>query len=156
MPYKIKKFNNGYKVCKLNNDKCFSNKNLSLENAKKQMKAIIYNENKNLFKKQLNEYKLTLEEYLNLAKIKAKLNNYNPNLLSISNDGKHKLNYDGINFGKISYKDKIIYAWLEFLNKIDDGTTKLKSNNYRKRSYNVMKKTNNNLSPASLSYYILW
>ena len=52
--------------------------------------------------------------------------------------------------------DKILYTWLEFNNKIEEGTTKKKYTNYRKRAYMVMKKTNNKYSPSSLSYYILW
>ena len=41
MPYKILNFEFGYKVCKKNNPKkCFSNKPLTLEKAKKQLKAI--------------------------------------------------------------------------------------------------------------------
>ena len=41
MPYIIKKFKDGYKVCKkYNQKKCFSKDPIPLENAKKQMKAI--------------------------------------------------------------------------------------------------------------------
>jgi hypothetical protein len=41
MPYLIKKFKDGYKVCKRDNiKKCFSNNPIPLENAKKQLKAI--------------------------------------------------------------------------------------------------------------------
>ena len=41
MPYKIKKVKDGFKVCKVDEPtKCFSNKPLTLEKAKKQMRAI--------------------------------------------------------------------------------------------------------------------
>jgi len=47
MPYSIIKINNGFKVCKKdNNNKCFSKKPLTKDMATKQMKAIIINENK--------------------------------------------------------------------------------------------------------------
>jgi len=40
MPYKIEKVDNGYKVCKIDDSKCFSNEPLTLEQAEKQLKAI--------------------------------------------------------------------------------------------------------------------
>jgi hypothetical protein len=40
MPYKIKKFDSGYKVCKRDENKCFSNNPIPLSRAKKQMSAI--------------------------------------------------------------------------------------------------------------------
>jgi hypothetical protein len=106
--------------------------------------------------KQLKGVKLTPKKYLKYARFIAKNRGYNPNLLTISKDGIHKLNYDGVNFGRVGYNDKIIYTWLEHNNEIDEGTTKKKYTNYRNRAYTVMKKTNNKYSPASLSFYILW
>ena len=46
MPYTIKKFKNGYKVCKKDETKCFSNEPLTKENATKQMQAIVISEEK--------------------------------------------------------------------------------------------------------------
>ena len=47
MPYILKSFKNGYKVClKAHPDICFSNKTLSKETAIKQMKAIAISEQK--------------------------------------------------------------------------------------------------------------
>jgi hypothetical protein len=47
MPYIIKKFNKGFKVCKMDDSqKCFSKKPLTQEKAKKQKKAIEISENK--------------------------------------------------------------------------------------------------------------
>jgi hypothetical protein len=40
MPYEIKKFDSGYKVCKENTDECYSKNPLPLERAKRQQKAI--------------------------------------------------------------------------------------------------------------------
>jgi hypothetical protein len=91
-----------------------------------------------------------------MARFVANKRGYDGNKLSISNDGIHKLNYDGVKFGRIGYNDKIIYTWLEHNNKIPEGTAKLKYTNYRKRAEKVMKETNNKFSPSSLSYYILW
>lgn len=108
------------------------------------------------FEKQLNEIGLTPEDYLNLVKTVAKHRNYNPELIKISDDGIHKLNYDGIKFGRVGYRDKIIYYWLEKIGKIPKGTAKEKYINYRKRAKDVMIKTKNKYSPASLSYNIIW
>lgn len=44
MPYKIRKKGSGYKVCKKDDNKCFSKKPLSKERAKNQMKAIYASE----------------------------------------------------------------------------------------------------------------
>ena len=46
MPYIIKKFKNGFKVCKENSNECFSKKQMTKKNAKRQMIAIIINEKK--------------------------------------------------------------------------------------------------------------
>lgn len=40
MPYKIEKFDDGYKVCKKDNSKCFSKEPMTLEKAESQLKAI--------------------------------------------------------------------------------------------------------------------
>lgn len=52
MPYFLKEVKDGYKVCKtFEPNKCFSNKPLTEDKAKKQMKAIGMNENKKIWKK---------------------------------------------------------------------------------------------------------
>lgn len=159
MPYKIVNFgNNLYKVCKKDNSKCFSNQGLPLETAKKQLKAIgMSGKGKyNNFNKYLEKIQINPNDYLELVKKVAKHRNYNPNLLEFANDGIHKLKYNDIPFGRIGYKDKIIYAWLEASEILPEGTTKKKSTNYRKRAKKVMKETNDKFSPASLSYYLIW
>lgn len=63
MPYKLKKMNSGYKVCKKSDkSKCFSKKPLSKDKAQSQMKAILANE---IFS--FNEY-VSLNEALKFAK----------------------------------------------------------------------------------------
>jgi len=110
----------------------------------------------NKFEKQLNKIGFSIDKYLETAKYVAEKRGYNPNKLTISNDGIHKLNYDGVEFGRVGYNDKIIYAWLELNNKVPKGTTKLKSKNYRLRAEKVMKRTNNKYSPASLAFNFIW
>lgn len=179
MPYKIEKVDNGYKVCKIDDSQCFSKKPLTFEKAQKQLKAIEINEYENdlknkfplvdkvinnkktstnvtKFKNQLKNINLSVDDYLKMAQFIAKNRGYDPEKLKISTDGIHKLNYDGVNFGRVGYKDHIIYTWLEHNNKLPEGTAKLKKMNYRKRAEKVMKATNNKYSRASCSFYILW
>ena len=106
--------------------------------------------------KQLKGINLNPKKYLKMVKFVAENRGYNPDLIKFSDDGLHKFEYDGVKFGRVGYNDKIIYTWLEHNNILPDGTAEEKYLNYRKRAYNVMKKTNNKYSPASLSYYILW
>lgn len=108
------------------------------------------------FENQLNEYNLNTTIYLNVAKIIAKKRGYDPKKLSLANDNIHKLDYDGVKFGRVGYKDKLIYAWLESNGLVPQGTMRQKYTNYRKRAKEVMKNTKNKFSPASLSYYIIW
>ena len=83
--------------------------------------------------------------------MRAAQENYNPNLLTYSDDDKHKLMYNNIKFGANGYYDFILYALLE-----DEDVAIKKRISYRKRAYATMKATSSKFSPASLSYYILW
>lgn len=111
---------------------------------------------KSKFQKQLESFDMTIDEYLTNAKKVAKLRGYNPDLLNISDDDDHKLNYNGVKFGKVGYQDQLIIA-----KQVNDGKVPFeylvdKIKQYRQRARKVMKATNNKYSPASLSYYILW
>lgn len=44
MPYEIKKFKDGYKVCKKGGKKCFSNKPIPKDRAEAQMRALYASE----------------------------------------------------------------------------------------------------------------
>ena len=91
------------------------------------------------------------EIYLEIARARADIEGYDPYLLKFSNDEKHKLMYDGVKFGATGYNDYILYNII-----YNSDVAELKRINYRKRATNVMKQTNNPLSPASLSYFIQW
>ena len=109
------------------------------------------------FEKQLKFfYNLNPSIYLDYAKLIAKKKGYDPNKLTLATDDKHKLNYDGVLFGAVGYKDKLIYSWLEYHNIIPKGTTLTKSTNYRKRAEKVMMRSNNKFSASSLSFNIIW
>lgn len=104
-----------------------------------------------LFKNWLIKIGIEPNEYLNIVKNIANENNYDPYLLSFSNNPKKKLNYDGVNFGANLYNDFIIYNLLD-----GEEIANQKRLNYRKRAYKIYKQTNNKYSPSALSYNILW
>jgi hypothetical protein len=108
------------------------------------------------FYNQLKELDFNPQDYLKQARKQAKKEGYDPNLLNISNKDNKKLEYNNIYFGAPNYNDFLIYKHLEKLGEIPKGTAREKRKNYRKRALEVMKKTNNKFSPASLSFYILW
>lgn len=89
--------------------------------------------------------------YLSIAKENALNNNYNPDLLTFSNDGIHKLNYDGINFGRVGYNDFIIYQLM------GDESALMKRKNYLARASKIKGNwKNNEMSPNNLAQKILW
>ena len=62
-----------------------------------------------MFNKQLKELKIPVNTYLKTAKQRAKNAGYNPSLLTISKSPEHKLNYDGVKYGRTGYGDFIIW-----------------------------------------------
>lgn len=182
MPYTIRKVKNGYKVClKSDPSECFSNKPLSKSRAEKQKTAIQINEGgssevrktnyerdlksgrvkSDAFEKQLLKLKIEPEEYLTVAKHLAKTHGYDPELLSIATDGKHKLVYDspeGIRkFGSVGYNDYIIYKFLEKYKKVPKGTADEKRKAYHARHNEIIKEyQSTKYSPAVLALKINW
>jgi hypothetical protein len=90
-------------------------------------------------------------KYLRIVKENALENGYDPSKIKWANDGKHKLEYEGVKFGAMKYNDYILYQIKEGKEK----ALKMRTN-YRKRAEKVMEETYNHLSPASLSFYVLW
>ena len=108
------------------------------------------------FDNQLTSIGFSPRQYLIAAKKAAKDNGYDPDALQFANDGVHKLEYNGVKFGRVGYNDRLIYHWLERTGDVPEGTTKRMYTNYRKRARKVMEATDDDNSPASLSFYILW
>jgi len=255
MPYIIEEFEDGYRVCKKDNpEKCFSNKPLSEETARKQEQAIILSElrggikthRQNFIKKNKIEdkpyslkelskissvplsilqevynrgigayktnfssvrlkgsyvknvnappsRKLSKEQwamarvysfldgnpkhdndlrrnmkggaletddnklYLTIAKAKAENSGYNPELLTFSDDDIHKLDYDGVKFGRIGYNDFIIYAIKAYNKEITNEEAIKKRENYRARATKIKGNWKDNMmSPNNLALSILW
>ncbi len=179
MPYEIRKFKDGFRVCKkYEPSKCFSKKPLKIETAKKQKKAIEMSEYKkggnccgcimnqllegtgkeeinNQLKK--NDLDTSVNEYLKIAKRIAKKKGYNPDLLTISNKKNKKLNYNGVNFGSSLNNDFIIYSLMAK----DGQITKDEAKDHRRRYLARAKKIkgewkSNKESPNNLAINILW
>ena len=88
------------------------------------------------FTKQLTEVGMTSTDYLHEAKLRAYQAGYDPSLLSFANDGVHKLQYKtpkGIRkFGRVGYRDHIIWLHLEDEGTVDPGYAEMKRNTYHK------------------------
>lgn len=119
------------------------------------------------FKKYLKKFKITTDNYLYNAKIKAKNAGYNPDKLFFAHDGIHKLEYHSregnIKFGRVGYKDYIIYKFIAYFEKNERKKKELEDNAemYRNRfikSHSAISKIHQlgNLSPNELSIKILW
>jgi DNA adenine methylase len=109
------------------------------------------------FHKQLERVGLTHNIYMKKAKELAEASGYDPSKLTMAEDGDHKLCYDGICFGKVTYFDYIIYSWLESQGEIPEGTADKKRKAYRARAKKARGDwKNNKLSPNNLAINILW
>jgi hypothetical protein len=108
------------------------------------------------FEKLLEILEIEPKTYLKLARHRANLKGYNPNLLNFSTNKMNKLNYNGTNFGSSINKDFLIYSLLYKRGLFDKEAILKKRKAYKARAHDVMIKTNNKESPASLSYNILW
>jgi len=85
-----------------------------------------------MFIKQLKELKIPVSQYLTIAKDRAKKAGYNPELLTISKNKIYKLNYDGVNFGRVGYGDFIIWSILESRGQVEKGYAEQKRNVFQK------------------------
>jgi hypothetical protein len=92
--------------------------------------------------------------YLKKAKAKAKAAGYDPKMLMMADDGKHKLDYDGVKFGALGYGDHIIYSYLEKLGEVEKGLASKKRRVFRK-SHGAMKDSGK-FSANQLAINILW
>lgn len=109
----------------------------------------VYNgKGKPSFFNQLEKLKIDHKQYLKIAKDRAKQRGYDPKLLNFSTDGIHKLEYDNIPFGRVGYKDYIIYLL----------TDPKKAEQARNRFHKSHSKINDSgrFSPNQLALNINW
>ena len=185
MPYRLKKIGDKYKVCLVANpSKCFSKEPIPLERAEKQVRAIEASESKtggaekktgtlglsdyqknpnfkNLtFQNQLLSLGINPNDYLTTVKRLATKYKYDPDLVSFSGDGKHKLFYDGstrVHFGAVGYGDFLIYKFLEKYGKVPKLMADKKREVFTKSHGAMQKKYGvQNLSANTLALRLLW
>lgn len=95
--------------------------------------------------------------YLTIAKAKAKHTGYNPELLNFADDSIHKLDYNGVKFGRIGYNDFIIYSIKAHNKEITNEEALEHRKNYLARATKIKGNwKNNNESPNNLAMSILW
>ena len=92
--------------------------------------------------------------YMKKAKSKAKKAGYDPKKLSMCSDGVHKLDYDGVKFGRVGYGDHILYSFLEKSGEAPKGTASKKRKVFR-ASHSAMKDSGKG-SANQLALAILW
>ena len=170
MPYFIKKCGDAYKVCLKRSIP--ATKGIPLENAIKQdetrrVSSLLsdYAKSPNFksesFQKQLLSLGIPPEDYLLTVKHLASKYRYDPEKISFSLDGKHKLVYDSekgpVKFGAVGYGDFLIWKFLEKRGKVEKGLADKKRDTFVK-SHSAMgeKYDLGSLSPNTLAIRILW
>jgi hypothetical protein len=102
-------------------------------------------------------YDIDDDLYLTIAKMKAQHTGYNPELLKFSDDGKHKLDYNGVKFGRKGYNDFIIYAIKAHNEEITKEEALKHRRNYLARATKIKGNWKDNKeSPNNLAINILW
>lgn len=155
MPYKIVAFKNGYRVQSINGN-VLSKRPLTYDQALKQMRAVGIREH--LFGGAQNRY----DWYLQEAKKRANEAGYDPNDLMWSDDSIHKLMMKDDKgkyrrFGRVGYKDYIIYRKLEEMGDVEKGTANMMRDRYHKSHSKIKGKwSDDEFSPNMLSLKINW
>ena len=95
--------------------------------------------------------------YLTIAKMKAQQSGYNPDLLKLSDDDKHKLDYNGVKFGRKGYNDFIIYAIKANNGEITKAEALKHRKSYLARATKIKGNWKDNKeSPNNLAISIIW
>jgi len=113
----------------------------------------------NNFKQYLDSINLTPKNYLNEARNYADKHGYDAEGLTLNEDQKSeaKLIYEGEGFGRIGYKDYIIWRHLENTNQVPRGTAKKRRLAYLQRATNIRGSWRSNpISRNNLAIRILW
>lgn len=97
------------------------------------------------------------ETYLKIAKLRAQIAGYNPDLLELSNDGIHKLEYNGVKFGREGYNDFIIYMYKAYKGEITQEEALKHRKNYLARATKIKGNwKSNKQSPNNLAMSVIW
>lgn len=104
-----------------------------------------------------SKYKINANDYLKIAKRRADRAGYDPDLLSLSDDGTHKLVYNGVPFGRHPYGDFIIWSILEDRGDVRKGFADMKRDTYQTSHSRIKGKWKSDpMSPNALSLKINW
>ena len=167
MPYKIIKVKDGYKVClKATPTKNLKYTEIPLTGTGGVLGLSDYAKSPNFksesFQKQLLSLGIPPEDYLLTVKHLASKYRYDPEKVSFSLDGKHKLVYDSggagpVKFGAVGYGDFLIWKFLEKKGKVEKGIADKKRDTFVVSHKAMGEKYDlGNLSPNTLAIRILW
>jgi hypothetical protein len=99
------------------------------------------------------------KDYLNQARTNAWRHGYEPEKIEFNEDEKSeaKLVYEGVGFGRVGYKDFLIWRHLEKVGEVPRGTAKKRQVAYLARSTNIRGSWRNDpLSRNNLAIAVLW
>ena len=99
------------------------------------------------------------KDYLNQARTNAWKHGYEPEKIEFNEDEKSeaKLIYEGVGFGRVGYKDFLIWRHLEKVGEVPRGTAKKRQVAYLARSTNIRGSWRNDpLSRNNLAIAVLW
>jgi hypothetical protein len=97
------------------------------------------------------------KEYLDIVKFISSKYGYDPDKLTLANDKKHKLDYEGVKFGGYKNKDFIQYMYEFFNNKITEDNMLNHRKKYLARATKIKGDwKDDNKSPNNLAIRILW
>lgn len=100
--------------------------------------------------------------YLEEARRRALNHGYEPEAVSFSEDGKHKLEYTTptgrtIRFGRVGYGDHILWSMLEEMGRVPKGTASKKQNVFHKSHEAIKGKWRDDpYSPNMLALKVIW
>ena len=109
------------------------------------------------FKNYLDGVGMSPKQYLLEARNNADKHGYDAELLEFADDGVAKLRYEGVEFGRVGYRDFIIWRHLEDQREVARGTAKKRQSSYLARANGIKGEWRGNpLAKNTLAITILW
>lgn len=109
------------------------------------------------FKNYLDGIGMSPKQYLLEARNNADKHGYDAELLEFADDGVAKLRYEGVEFGRVGYRDFIIWRHLEDQREVARGTAKKRQSSYLARANGIKGEWRGNpLAKNTLAITILW
>ena len=109
------------------------------------------------FKKYLEGVGMSPKQYLMEARNNADKHGYDPEVLEFADDGVAKLRYEAVEFGRVGYRDFIIWRHLENKGDVPRGEAKKRQSSYLARARGIKGNWRDDPnSRNSLAISILW